>query len=249
VLERVLVIVPALNEAASVGQVVAELRALPDAPDVVVLDDGSSDRTAAIAAGAGARVVRMPFNCGIGATIQAGLRMADRDGYDAVVRVDGDGQHAAGDVPLLLRRLREERADFVVGSRYLEGDGYQGTAVRRLGIRWFSGLLRLFCGVRSTDPTSGFWAANRKAVKVLLAESSADYPEVDALVYLARSGCRIREVAVAMRARTGGRSSIGGGVPLYYMIKVTVGLLIGRVRRRRHSSSLDDGVAPESGNR
>ncbi len=231
-LERVLAVVPALNEAASVGHVIGELRALPEAPDVVVLDDGSSDQTSAVAAAAGARVVRMPFNCGIGATVQAGLRMADREGYDAVVRVDGDGQHAARDVPLLLRCLREERADFVVGSRYLEGDGYQGTAARRLGIRWFSGLLRLLCGIRSTDPTSGFWAANRTAMKVLLAECSADYPEVDELVYLARNGCKIREVAVTMRARTAGRSSIEGRVTFYYMAKVTVALLTGRMRNR-----------------
>jgi glycosyltransferase involved in cell wall biosynthesis len=226
---RTLVVVPAFNEAATVGRVVTEARALPNAPDVVVVDDGSSDGTGA---GVDARVVRLPFNCGIGAAVQTGLRLALADGYDLVARLDGDGQHDARVLPALLAVLDAGQADFVVGSRYVDREGFQSSMLRRLGSRWFRILLRLACGQQVSDPTSGLWAANRRAAALLAADYASDYPEVDALVLLARSGCRIVEVPTVMRERTAGTSSINAPRALYYMLKVTVALGVNSLRPR-----------------
>ena len=227
--QRTLVVVPAFNEAATVGRVVAEARALPQAPDVVVVDDGSSDGTGT---GVDARIVRLPFNCGIGAAVQTGLRLALADGYDLVARLDGDGQHDARVLPALLAVIETGQADFVVGSRYVDREGFQSSMLRRIGSRWFRVLLRLACGQQVSDPTSGLWAANRRAAALLAVDYASDYPEVDALVLLARSGCRIVEVPTVMRERTAGTSSINAPRALYYMLKVTVALGVGSLRPR-----------------
>lgn len=229
---RLLAVVPAYNEEGSIDAVIREARALPDRPDVVVIDDGSSDGTAEVARSAGADVLRMPFNCGIGASVQAGVALGLARGYEMIVRFDGDGQHDPAQIPKLVAAVESGEADFVLGSRYLGTDGYQSTFMRRLGARWFSVLLRVFCGIAITDPTSGFWAANRRAAAVVEREYSSDYPEVDSIVSLRRHDCRVRESAVTMRERAGGRSSIQGLRVLYYMLKVTIALLIGRVRAR-----------------
>jgi glycosyltransferase involved in cell wall biosynthesis len=230
---RVLAVVPAFNEAGNVARLLAELRSLPEHIDVVVVDDGSLDGTAASASVAGARVVRLPFNCGIGAAVQTGLRLGLAEGYPITARLDGDGQHDPRALPALLGPLDAGSADFVIGSRYLERHGFQSSAARRVGSRWFSLLLRVLCGQTVTDPTSGLWAANRRAAALLTAEYASDYPEVDAILHLSRAGCVITEVPVEMRAREAGRSSIAGPRALYYMLKVTIALLTGRVGPRR----------------
>jgi glycosyltransferase involved in cell wall biosynthesis len=226
-----LAVVPAWNEAANVGSVVAELGALPDPPDILVIDDGSADDTAAVAERAGARVLRLPYNCGIGATVQAGIAWGLERDYSAMVRLDGDGQHDPAAVALLLSPIEAGDADFVLGSRYLERTGFQSTWVRRTGSWWFSLLLRSVCGLRITDPTSGCWAGNARALAVLRAEYASDYPEVDSLVRLQRAGCRIVERSIRMRPRGGGQSSIDALGAVYYMLKVTIALLMGRVER------------------
>jgi GT2 family glycosyltransferase len=222
------VIVPAFNEAANLGPLLAEVRALACPLDIVVVDDGSHDDTGAAAAAAGARVLRLPFNCGIGAAVQTGLRFALEQRYASVLRIDGDGQHDPRALPDLLAALAAGRADFVIGSRYLAGEGFQSSAARRAGSRWFRLLLRLAAGRAVTDPTSGLWGANQCAAAVLAMVYASDYPEVDAVVHLARRGCTIAEVPVVMRARHAGRSSIDSPRALYYMLKVTVALAAGR---------------------
>ena len=228
----VLVIVPAYNEVESIGRVVEEILAVPQIVDVLVVDDGSSDATATAAREKGAAVIRLPFNCGIGVSVQTGLRVACDRGYRFVARIDGDGQHDPGVLPALLAPLRDGKADLAIGSRYVTGEGFQSTPARRAGIRWFSALLNLACGIRVTDPTSGCWAANSRATALLAEEYSPDYPEVDALVRLVRKGCSIAEVPTQMRERRSGRSSIGELDGLYYMAKVTIALLIDRIRPR-----------------
>jgi glycosyltransferase involved in cell wall biosynthesis len=222
-----IVVVPALNEAGSIGAVVREARAALPGATVVVIDDGSTDDTAARARAGGAQVLSLPFNCGIGAAVQAGLRFAVAAGAEHVVRLDGDGQHRADDARRLLVAVREG-ADFALGSRFggTVPAGYRSSFVRRLGIRWFAAALRL-AGVHGvTDPTSGFFAANRGAAAFLAAHYASDYPEVDAVVRLARRGFRLREVPVAMRDRAAGSSSIGSLAAVAYMVKVTVAILI-----------------------
>ncbi|HEX3597595.1 MAG TPA: glycosyltransferase family 2 protein [Polyangiaceae bacterium] len=226
-----LAVIPAWNEAASIARVVAELRALSDPPDVVVVDDGSLDDTARTARDAGAAVLRLPFNCGIGATVQAGIAWGLEREYRAMVRLDGDGQHDPSAVTLLLGPIEAGEADFVLGSRYLEREGFQSTRARRLGSRWFAWLLRGMSGLKITDPTSGCWAGNARALAVLHAEYASDYPEVDSLLRLHRAGCRIAERPIRMRPRGEGQSSIDAIGAIYYMLKVTIALLIGRVDR------------------
>lgn len=229
---RVVAVLPAYNEASSIGALVSELARLDDRPDVLVVDDGSTDDTAEVAARAGARVLALPFNCGIGATVQAGIAWGLERGYPFIARLDGDGQHDPRTLSELVALVEADRADFALGSRYLEKKGFQSTLMRRLGSHWFALLLRALSGLRITDPTSGCWVANRRAAAVLRAEYASDYPEVDSLIRLARSGCRILEEPIAMRARAGGRSSIDAVRAIYYMIKVTIALVIGRVEER-----------------
>jgi glycosyltransferase involved in cell wall biosynthesis len=220
------VVVPALNEEATIAHVVAGVRRSVPGALVIVVDDGSRDRTADLASAAGAEVLRMPFNCGIGAAVQAGLRAAVALGADRVVRLDGDGQHDPDDAQRLLAAVAAG-ADCAIGSRFRDGAGtYRSSFVRRIGIRWFATALRA-AGVRGvTDPTSGFFAANRAATRHLAEHYASDYPEVDAVVRLARAGFRLAEVPVTMRERGGGVSSIGALASVGYMVKVTAAILV-----------------------
>lgn len=237
-MSRLAVVVPAFEEAGSVAGVVRGIRAAVPGARVIVVDDGSRDDTAHVAREAGARVLRLPFNCGIGAAVQAGLRLALDGDADLFARLDGDAQHDPADLPRLVARCSgDPGCDFALGSRFLARGGFQTSWPRRLGSRWFASLLRALHGVHVTDPTSGFWVADRAAASVLCACYASDYPEVDALVHLARRGLRIAEEPVAMRARSAGRSSIDTPAAIYYMIKVTVALAMVRLERRRSDES------------
>lgn len=229
---RVLAVLPAWNEEGNLPGLVAELLGLGDPPDVLVVDDGSTDRTAEVAARAGARVLSMPYNSGIGATVQAGIAWGIERGYSLIARFDGDGQHDPNALGVLRRAVDAGKADFVLGSRYLVRTGFQSTWPRRMGSRWFSFLLRVLSGLRITDPTSGCWLMNARAAEVLREDYSSDYPEVDSLVRLARSGCRVCEEPILMRARVRGESSIDSIRAVYYMFKVTIALVMGRVEQR-----------------
>ena len=226
-------VVPARNEEEAVGQVVAELRAFDPELDVVVVDDGSEDATGERAAAAGAAVVRLPFNLGIGGAVQTGFKYALEHGYDTVIRLDGDGQHDPGQIPNLLAPLERGEADVVVGSRFAEGAGeYRAPFARRAGIRWFAHLVSLLTRQRLTDTTSGFQAVNAQAIRLFAADYPHDYPEVEAAVMVVRHRLRIMEVPATMRGRETGRSSITLLRSLYYAVKVTLALFIGVFRRR-----------------
>ncbi len=223
---RVAVIVPAFNEARSLPALAAELRAHPLRPDVCVVDDGSTDGTARVAAGLGLAVVRLPFNLGIGGAVQAGYAWAAARGHDVAVQVDGDGQHDAAFLEPLVAPLRDGRADLVVGSRFLTPGGFRSTAARRTGIRYLSWFLQLRCGARVTDPTSGFRAAGRRAIELFARAYPSDYPEPEAVALAVRAGLAVAEVPVTMRERAHGASSITALRSLYYLVKVSLALLL-----------------------
>jgi glycosyltransferase involved in cell wall biosynthesis len=231
-LGRTVAVVPAFNEAGAIGRVVEEIRAFDPEIDVVVVDDASTDETAAVAEERGAIVLRLPFNVGIGGAVQTGFRFALAEGYDAAVRLDGDGQHDAAELQKLLAPLERGEADFVVGSRFVDrGGSYRPPFARRMGIRIFARLVSLLCRQRVTDTTSGFLALDRVGIELFAAEYPHDYPEVEATLVALRSGLRLAQVQVDMRERETGASSITFVRSLYYIVKVTLALLVASLRR------------------
>jgi glycosyltransferase involved in cell wall biosynthesis len=229
---RTAAVVPAYNEAGSVHTVVSEIRAADPELEIVVVDDGSTDATAAIAAAAGATVLRLPYNLGIGAAVQTGLQYAADHDFDAAVQIDGDGQHDAVELERLLAPIRAGRADIAVGTRFVGPRAYRASVARRIGIALFAGLVSLIVRQRVTDTTSGFRAMNRRGIRLFAADYPHDYPEVEATVLVYRHGLRMVEVPVAMRQRKSGRSSITAFRSLYYMGKVSLALFVGLLRPR-----------------
>jgi glycosyltransferase involved in cell wall biosynthesis len=231
---RRIAIVPARNEERAIAGVLDELRAFDPTLDVVVVDDGSVDRTASVARAHGAAVVRLPFNLGIGGAVQTGFKYALEHGYDEAVRLDGDGQHIPAELPKLIGPLETGDADIVVGSRFAAGecdDEYRPPFARRAGIRFFARIVSVLVGQRVTDTTSGFQALNRRGIALFAADYPHDYPEVEATVMVVKNRLRLREVRVAMREREHGRSSINALRSIYYVLKVTLALFVGVFRR------------------
>lgn len=230
---RGIAIVPAWNEEDSIARVIEEIRAYDPDLHIMVVDDGSNDRTAEAARAAGAKVARLPFNLGIGGAVQTGLRYAYQNGFGFAVRVDGDGQHDPAQLAKVVEPVRRDEADIAVGSRYLGlgGEGYRSTASRRLGIRILASTVSLLTRQRITDPTSGFQALNRNAIALFAADYPHDYPEVEALVLVVRHRLRLVEVPIEMRPRAAGRSSIRTLSSAYYMVKVLLALFVGSFRR------------------
>lgn len=228
---KILIIVPAFNEEASLPGVIADLRTHFPGGDILVIDDGSRDRTAQVAMDSSVSVVRLPFNLGIGGAVQTGYRYAHRHAYDIAIQFDGDGQHLASEINVLLEPLLAGHADIVVGSRFLNRGEYRPPLMRRLGILIFSRILSRIIGMPVTDTTSGFRAANRDAIRYFSRVYPEDYPEVESLVLVHRAGMRIAEVSVAMRDRTGGRSSITPIRSVYYMVKVLLAVFIDLLKK------------------
>jgi glycosyltransferase involved in cell wall biosynthesis len=232
--QTLLVVVPAYNEEASVGAVVGTLYARAPSCDVIVVDDGSTDATAARAAEAGAGVIRLPFNLGIGGAVQTGFVYAREHGYDYMVQVDGDGQHEPAELNKLLHAIRaDESLDMVCGSRFMTDErGYRAPIARRTGIRLFAFALSRILGQPITDPTSGFRLCNRRAIALFARDYPHDYPEVEAMLMLHAHRLKLAEVPVQMHLRDRGRSSINKRRSAYYMVKVSLALLAGLLRRR-----------------
>ena len=234
---RVLVIIPAWNEQDSVAATVLEVCSTNPDVDVLVVDDGSSDATAAAAADAGAMVCQLPFNLGVGGAMRAGYRYALRGGYDATVQIDADGQHDPRHLPMLLAGLTpadQEQVNLVIGSRFTgAGEPYRVSALRRLAMSVLARSLSRIARTRLTDVTSGFRAADRRAIAVFAAHYPAEYlgDTVESTVIAIRSGCTIRELPVQMRTRQGGRASQSPGRAALYLCRSVVALVLALVRR------------------
>jgi glycosyltransferase involved in cell wall biosynthesis len=229
---RRVAIVPALNEERSIVRVIAELRAFDPGLEIVVVSDGSTDRTAEVAEELGAHVLRLPFNLGIGGAVQTGFRYAFEHGFDVAVRVDGDGQHDASQLDRVLAPVLAGDADIAVGSRFVGTDGYRSSRSRRLGIRILAWTVSALVRQRVTDTTSGFQAVNRDGIALFARDYPHDYPEVEATVMVFKHELRLTEVPVSMREREHGRSSITALHSIYYMVKVLLALGVGIFRKR-----------------
>jgi glycosyltransferase involved in cell wall biosynthesis len=228
-----LAVVPAYNESATVVQVIQSLRAYAPRFDTLVVDDGSTDDTGALSRSAGARVLRLPFNLGIGGAVQAGFVYAREHGYDFLAQVDADGQHDSTELERLITVMHAADVDMVCGSRFLTDDHtYPAPISRRTGIHIFAFLLSRIVDSPVSDPTSGFRLYNRRAIELFARDYPHDYPEVEAVLMLHHHRLRMCEVPVRMYTRGGGSSSISTGKSAYYMVKVLLALLVGLARRR-----------------
>ncbi len=231
---RCLAVVPAYNEQASIVDVLESLRQHAPDFDVVVIDDGSTDRTRELAEAAGARVLRLPYNLGIGGAVQAGFTYALENGYDRMVQVDGDGQHDAREIHRLMTTMADDPSiDVVCGSRFLTSDyRYPAPISRRTGIHVFAFILSRIMRQRVSDPTSGFRLYNDRAIELFAHDYPHDYPEVEAVLLVHHHRLRMVEIPVRMFLRNGGASSIGSGKSVYYMLKVLLALFVGLARAR-----------------
>jgi glycosyltransferase involved in cell wall biosynthesis len=248
--QTALAVVPAYNEAGTVTGVLHSLREHAPHFDVLVIDDGSTDRTATLAERTGARVMRLPFNLGIGGAVQAGFAYAAENGYRRMVQVDADGQHDPAEIRRLENALDSDPGvDMVCGSRFLTRDyRYPAPISRRTGIHLFAYILSRIVGQRVSDPTSGFRMYNRRAIELFARDYPHDYPEVEAVLMVHFHQLRMREVPVRMYKRGGGASSITSGKSVLYLIKVLLAIVVGLVRTRPVPEPGDDApVAATSG--
>ena len=240
---RKLAIVPAYNEQGMIGRVVRDIKRHAPDFDVVVVDDGSLDATAAAAEAEGATVLRLPFNLGIGGAMQAGYKYALHRNYDLAVQVDGDGQHDPALLPRLEKALHSGSAEMVWGSRFLEDAGYEVSKPRRMGQVIFARLVSTITREHVSDPTSGFRMTNRRGIELFARDYPHDFPEVEAILMVHAHDLQMREVPVWMRPRTHGSSSIGFHNAAYYMARVLLAIFIGLFRRRPIPLPGDDWLA------
>lgn len=224
-----LVIIPAYNEEASIVNTVQDI--LDHAPgfDYVVINDCSKDRTLQRCRENGLNVINLPVNLGIGGGIQTGYRYAVEHGYDVAVQFDGDGQHDASYLQAMADRLERDDLDMVIGSRFIENEGFQSTGLRRFGINFFKFLIKLLYGGTITDATSGMRMCSRRVMEEFSVDYPQDYPEPETVARLLRKKYKVREIPVVMRERSTGTSSINPAKSVYYMIKVSLAILVERL--------------------
>jgi glycosyltransferase involved in cell wall biosynthesis len=228
---KILIIIPAYNEECCIRGVIEDLREHFPQGDILVINDGSRDRTSAIAKSLGAEVIDLPHNVGIGGAVQTGFLSAVREGYDAAIQFDGDGQHHADQIEKILKPWRADRADLVVGSRFLSEGGFTSSVQRRIGSKILSFVVSSIVREKITDTTSGFRVYSTKAMEFFSANYPEDYPEVEALILAHRKGLRIVEVPSEIGPRTGGKSSITFSQAFYYMVKVLLAISVDLIKR------------------
>lgn len=225
-----LIIIPAYNESASIEKTVLNIQENAPTFDYIVVNDCSTDNTLAICREKGFPVLDLPMNLGIGGAVQTGYLYAYENGYDAAVQVDGDGQHDPAFLNEMAVYLKEHDLDMVIGSRFIEKEGFQSSRARRMGIVYFSRLIKMMTGKVVTDPTSGLRMAGKKVIRNFAENYPKDYPEPESVVSILRKGMKVKEIPVVMKERQGGVSSISMSKSIYYMVKVTLAILIERIR-------------------
>lgn len=228
---KILVIIPAYNEAGNIENVINDLRKNFPQAEPLVINDGSRDRTSGIARDLGVKVIDLPFNLGIGCAVQTGFKYAFENNYDVAVQFDGDFQHMAEEIGKIMQPVAEG-ADIVIGSRFLDASLYHMPFIRKIGRSVFAGVISLICRQRLTDTTSGFRAYGKRTIELFNIYYPEDYPEVEALIVAHKNRLRIREVPVRMRQRSSGKSSITALRSVYYMIKVLLAVFIGVLKKR-----------------
>lgn len=226
-----LVIIPAYNEEGSIHKTIEDIRQNAPDFDYIVVNDCSKDATKDICKEMHYNFLNLPINLGIGGAVQTGYLYAYRHGYDLAVQFDGDGQHSAKYLEDMATVLEKENADMVIGSRFIEKEGFQSSGLRRLGIRYFTGLIKLLTGKVITDPTSGMRMVNRKIMKKFAYDYPKDYPEPESVVTILVEKQKVIEIPVIMNERSEGVSSISSFKSVYYMVKVTIAILIAKIRK------------------
>lgn len=222
---KTLIIVPAYNEEKNIYDVVNSIGRSNPLVDILVINDGSNDNTYFEAKRAGAKVIDLAQNLGIGGAVQSGYIYALNKGYEIAVQIDGDGQHDPKDLQKLIKEMKENNLDMIIGSRFVEDTEYKPSFFRLLGIRYFSKLVSFLCGNNYYDTTSGYRLVNKKGIRLFANYYPKDYPEVETIVYACKKGLKVKEVMVSMKSRSGGKSSITPMKSIYYMIKVTLATL------------------------
>lgn len=225
-----LIIIPAYNESACIERTVRDIMEHAPEFDYVIINDCSTDNTREICEKNHFNIVNLPVNLGIGGAVQTGYLYGWRNGYDMAVQVDGDGQHDPAFLNTMAEYLERKNLDMVIGSRFIEKKGFQSSGMRRIGIRYFSILIKILTGTRITDPTSGLRMVNRRVMKEFAYNYPKDYPEPESVVAILCKNCRVEEIPVIMRERMGGVSSISMKKSVYYMIKVTLAILFEKIR-------------------
>lgn len=226
-----LVIIPAYNEAASIVNTVQDIKENAPEFDYIVVNDCSTDNTLEVCENAGIKCLKLPVNLGIGGAVQSGYLYGYRHGYDVAVQFDGDGQHSAKYLEEMTALLAKENADMVIGSRFITNEGFQSSGIRRMGIKHFNLLIKFLTGKRITDPTSGMRMVNREIMKLFALDYPKDYPEPESVVQIIGNKKKVIEMPVVMNERTEGVSSISPRKSIYYMVKVTIAMMIARFKR------------------
>lgn len=231
--KKILVIIPCYNEEDNIVNTVENLRATCPEMDFLVVNDCSTDSSAALLKSRHYPFLDLPVNLGIGGGVQCGYLYAVRHGYDVAVQMDGDGQHDPAYLMEVVQPVLDGVYDMCIGSRFIKKEGFQTSFMRRVGIRWLSGMIRLLCGKRVLDVTSGFRATNLAMTAYFAQHYATDYPEPEAILAASLAGFRVGEAPVIMRERQGGVSSIHSFKSAYYMIKVSLALIIDRLSIRK----------------
>lgn len=230
-MKKRLVIIPAYNEAGSIVETVRDIQKNAPSFDYIVINDCSRDNTQQLLEENNINHVNLTVNLGIGGAVQTGYLYAKRNGYDVAIQVDGDGQHEAKFLEIMAERLENEDLDMLIGSRFIEKEGFQSSAMRRFGIKYFTCLIKLLTGKVVTDPTSGMRMVNKKVIDIFAEEYPKDYPEPESVVFILKRGMKVKEIPVLMRERQAGISSISPKKSIYYMVKVSLAVFMAAIER------------------